>query len=155
MEDLVLAYSDGVFRFMRHLTRHQEAAEDLTQQTFLKAIGRITTFRGEAPLRVWLHRIALHEYTAWRRKQRWIPMTSESMKSDPGYKLVDEAEAFLDLLHSLPDAQREALLLHHVEDLSIEEIAIVTNSPAGTVKSRLHHGRKKLRQLAQFQLENH
>ena len=59
-----------VYRFLRHLTGREVVAEDLTQQTFLKAWEALPAFRGDASLATWLHRIAYHEYTHWLRGRR-------------------------------------------------------------------------------------
>lgn len=145
LEALVRAHYDDLFRFMRHLTRHQEAAEDLCQQALLQAVRKVNSYRSESSLKTWLHRIAFREYTGWRRKRRILrPLSRFEAYTDPGYKQVEEAEALLSALHRLPDMHREVLLLFHVQDLSLEEIAVVTNTPVGTVKSRLHHARKRL-----------
>jgi len=144
-EALVGRHYDALYRFLRHLTRHRETAEDLTQQTFLRAVRNIGSFRGEASLKSWLHRIAFREYTGWRRKRRlWAPLETLAGAPEPAYGQIDEAESLLGLLHALPAPLREALLLFHVQELSVEEIALVTGAPVGTVKSRLHHARKRL-----------
>ena len=63
---------DDIYRLLRHLTRHVETAEDLAQQTFLKAIQALPSYRGEASHKTWLSRIAFREYIAWRRKRRLL-----------------------------------------------------------------------------------
>ncbi|MBS1724788.1 MAG: RNA polymerase sigma factor [Armatimonadetes bacterium] len=147
LELLVERYHGPLFRFIRHLTRHRETAEDLTQQTLLTAHRKIGSFRGDSTLSTWLHRIAFREYTGWRRKRRiLVPLELLRGVHEPAYAQIDEAEALLQKLHTLPAPTREALLLHHVQGLSIEEIAVVTETPVGTVKSRLHHGRKRLQE---------
>ncbi|MBS1715288.1 MAG: sigma-70 family RNA polymerase sigma factor [Armatimonadetes bacterium] len=144
-EALVEGHYDALYRFLRHLSRHRETAEDLTQQALLKAVRNIGSFRGESSLKSWLHRIALREFTGWRRKRRlWLPLDALKGVPEPAYGQVDEAESLLALLHGLPTPLREALLLFHVQGLSVEEIALVTGAPVGTVKSRLHHARKRL-----------
>lgn len=144
-EALIDRYYDSIYRFLRQLTRHRETAEDLTQQCLLRAVSKIGTFRGESTLRTWLHRLAFHEYTSWRRKRRFFhPLSELNAVPEPAYGHIEEAEALLSLLHTLPAAHREALLLFHVQELTIEEIAVVTESSVGTVKSRLHHARKRL-----------
>src|SRR5215218_2555575 len=69
-ERLVTEQYPRIYRLLRHLTGAVEVAEDLTQQTFLKAWGALASFRGEASLSTWLHRIAYHEYTHWLRARR-------------------------------------------------------------------------------------
>ena len=74
-----------------------------------------------------------------------LPLELLAPKEDPGYGTVEAGEVLLAALHQLPSACREAFLLFEVQQMSIEEIAEVTDSPVGTVKSRLHHARERLR----------
>ncbi len=145
IEALVYEHYDSVFRFLWQLTRHRENAEDLTQQTFLKAQSRLHTFRGDASVRTWLHKVALREFTSWRRK-KWFAgsLLRADTPSPDQYGLADEALVLSELLSHLKPALREAFILHEVQGLSVEEVARVTRSPVGTVKSRLHHAREQL-----------
>ncbi len=148
MASLVEQHYDPVFRFLRNLTRSQEDAEDLTQQVFVKAQTRIKSYRGGSSLRTWLHQIAFHEFTRWRRRRRLTSLVGiERTGQEPGYSQVDEAAWLLDALDRLNPALKEAFLLHEVQELSVEEVATVTGSPIGTVKSRLHHARSMLQKL--------
>jgi RNA polymerase sigma-70 factor, ECF subfamily len=152
------AFVDGhyssVLRFMRHLTRSIEDAEDLTQQAFLKARENITGFRGSSSIRTWLHRVAFHEYTHWRRKQRpLLRLSHREIAPEPGFQACIEGAALLDALHQLPAPMREVFLLFEVQELTMEEIATVMGVPGGTAKSRLHHARLRLRTLLQDQEE--
>lgn len=136
---------DGIYRLLRHLTRQTDVAEDLAQQTFIVALQALPKFRGESSQKTWLHKIAFREYIGWRRKRRlFYPIEMLGAKEDPGFRQVEQGEALLQALHQLPSALREAFLLFEVQQLSIEEIAEVTSSPVGTVKSRIHHARQKL-----------
>ncbi|HVT13573.1 MAG TPA: RNA polymerase sigma factor [Fimbriimonadaceae bacterium] len=144
----------SVLRFMRHLTRSIEDAEDLTQQAFLKARENIAGYHGGSSLRTWLHRVAFHEYTHWRRKQRpLLRLTQHEIAPEPGFQACVEGAALLDALHRLPAPMREAFLLFEVQELTLEEVATVMRVPKGTVKSRLHHARLRLRTLFQEQEE--
>ena len=69
-EKLVTEHYPRIYRLLRHLTASIDNAEDLTQQTFVKAWQALATFRGEASLATWLHCIAYHEYTHWLRARR-------------------------------------------------------------------------------------
>src|SRR5687767_9392631 len=69
-ERLVTDEYPRIYRLLRHLTGAVEVAEDLTQQTFLKAWQALASYRSEASLATWLHRIAYHEYTHWLRARR-------------------------------------------------------------------------------------
>jgi RNA polymerase sigma-70 factor, ECF subfamily len=145
MHAWVHEHYDDLFRFLRQLTRHTEAAEDLVQQTFINAFQAVDRFREESSMRTWLHRIAFREYMAWRRKQRFmLPLDLLLSKRDKGFDAVEDQEVLLNALHQLPAAYREAFLLFEVQQLSIEEISKITGSSSGTIKSRLHHTRHRL-----------
>jgi RNA polymerase sigma-70 factor (ECF subfamily) len=136
---------DDVFRFMHHLTRQRESAEDLAQQTFVKAFEGLKSFEGRASMRTWLHKIAFREYVRWRRFHRLtLPLELLGGSRDRNVERVDQNQALLTALHEQAPALREAFLLYEVQGLTIEEIVLVTGSPTGTVKSRLHHARQGL-----------
>lgn len=146
IDAFVRSHYPSILRLMQHLTRCSEDAEDLTQQAFLKAKSKISTFRGASSLRTWLHRVAFREFTDWKRSHRkTLRLVDIHAASDPAFSNLLEGAALLDALAHLPDPHREAFLLFEVEELSIEEISEIVGSSVGTVKSRLHHARKKLR----------
>jgi len=137
-----------VYRMLRSLTGTAEAAEDLTQQTFVAAWQSLGSYRGEATLRTWLLRIAYHQYTHWlRQKRESVPLDEAGHLDDPtcadGLATVMLQRA----LESLPDEMRETFLLFYVQEMSIKEISRLMDVPAGTVKSRLFAARKALRPL--------
>ncbi|MBX3113316.1 MAG: RNA polymerase sigma factor [Fimbriimonadaceae bacterium] len=142
----VAEHQSDLYRFLRQLTRHTETAEDLTQQTFIKAIRSVNTFEGRCSMRTWLHRIAFNEYAAWRRRHKILaPLNPSWGKADSNIGDVDATEGLLQALHRLHPAQREAFLLFEIQEMSLEEISEVTGDPVGTIKSRLHHAREKLK----------
>ncbi|MBS1723248.1 MAG: RNA polymerase sigma factor [Armatimonadetes bacterium] len=144
----VLAHHDDIYRFMKHLTRHHETAEDLAQQTFVNAYQALKSFREESSMRTWLHRIAFREYIAWRRKRRLtFPLEVLQGRTDPRIAKVEGEVTLLGALHQLPAAHREVFLLHEVQELGVDEVAAVTGIKPGTVKSHLHYARKQLRRL--------
>jgi RNA polymerase sigma-70 factor (ECF subfamily) len=146
VERFVRDHYASVFRAMRHLTAHQEDAEDLTQQAFLTARARIETFRGRSSLKTWLHRIAFNEYAQWKRKKRpTAPLQLDQPTNEPGYGSFITGIDLLGALATLPDKLREAFILHEVEELRVEEVAQILRVPSGTVKARLFHARRKLR----------
>ncbi|RYG15876.1 RNA polymerase sigma factor [bacterium] len=145
-EKLVRDHYPSVFRAMRHLTGHREDAEDLTQQAFLVARGKIDTYRGAASLKTWLHRIAFNEYAMWKRKQRQTaPLTLDQPTDEAGYRSFVTGEALLAALATLPEKLRVAFILHEVEAMKVEEVAKVLGVPNGTVKARLFYARRRLR----------
>jgi len=152
MNAWVATYTDDLFRFLRQLTRQRETAEDLTQQTFVRALKGLPRFVGACSMRTWLHRIAYREYLSWRKKHRLLaPLTPWMRAPQKDIESVDEADRLMRALDQLPSALREAFLMFEVQDLGIEEIALITQAPVGTVKSRLHHARQKLRTVLEPQ----
>ncbi|MBS1704652.1 MAG: RNA polymerase sigma factor [Armatimonadetes bacterium] len=146
--DWVHQHYDDIYRFLKHLTRHTETAEDLAQQTFVQACQAIQNFRGDSSLKTWLHRIAFREYIAWRRKRKvTLPLDILRGRRDPAIEQVDDRVTLLGLLHQLPSGQRESFLMYEVQQLSIEEISTVTGVKPGTIKSHLHYARQKLQSL--------
>lgn len=148
LREWVHAHHDDIYRFMKHLTRHHETAEDLAQQTFVNAYQALTSFREEASMRTWLHRIAFREYVAWRRKKRLTyPLEVLRGYHDRRISEVDGEVTLLGALSQLPAAHQEVFLLYEVQQFSVDEVAEVTGIKSGTVKSHLHHARKQLRTL--------
>lgn len=147
MEELVHRYHADIYRFLRHLTRRVEDAEDLAQQTLLRAVNGASRYDGRAAMRSWLLGIAFREFGRWRRRRLWLPLLADRPNPTDPYRDVVEAEALLKAIGELSALTRGVFLLHHVEDLSIVEIATTLGVPEGTVKSRLHAARSHLRTL--------
>jgi RNA polymerase sigma-70 factor (ECF subfamily) len=135
-------------RFLRFADTKREA-EDLTQETFVRAFTRIDTFRGESALSTWLERIAINvameTLRSKVRRENWIeavpdPAARErNPESAPPLACAGEvAEA----LAALPKGARAVLVLHDVEGYRHEEIANLLDITVGTSKSQLHRARK-------------
>jgi RNA polymerase sigma-70 factor (ECF subfamily) len=133
---------------MRSLTERHEDAEDLAAETVYQAQRKIKAFRGESSLKTWVHRVAYFEFTHWKRRQRLAqrPTPPPCGLVDP-YGAVDDAEALRTGLLELPEALRQPFILHEINELQLAEIALILDLPIGTVKSRLFHERKRLREL--------
>ena len=132
---------------MRQLTRHAEDAEDLAQQTLIRVLRNAGRYDGRVPLRSWIYAIAFREYGKLRRRKLWLPLSSDVSAKHDLAESTTNAELLLDALWKLTPAHRAAFLLHYVEGLSIEEIAVAQQAPSGTVKSRLHFARSHLKGL--------
>ncbi len=137
----------SLYRMMRALVRSTQDAEDLTQRAVLAVLRKRHTYRGEASLRTWAGRVALTEVGRWSRRRRLTAWLSPDVP-DPRCSLAEfeAAEALRPALMSLPFPMREAFLLSALQELPLEEIATLQGVPVGTVKSRLHHARLRLRQ---------
>ena len=147
LDRLVAEHHAPVYRFLRGLARHPQEAEDLAQATFVRALERLDTYVGKAPLRSWLMGVAYHEFTRWRRRRLWLPLLADRPAPGDPYGDLAETEALLGALARLPDGLRAAFLLHHLEEMPVAEVALTLAIPEGTVKSRLHAARARLRLL--------
>jgi len=146
-EAMIREHYASVYRFMLTLARNADDAADLTQQTFLRACKGIDQFRERSSLRTWVHSIAYREFVRWRRKRVWLPIArAQDQTVDPFQSSLD-ARDLANALARLPAKQRETFVLAEVQELSVEEVAEIQNIPTGTVKSRLHHAKMRLRTL--------
>ena len=149
-------YQLPLYVYIFELVRDEQTSLDLVQETFINAARHLGSLRDDAKFGSWLFGIA-HQ----KCLQRWRQQAREEMPRDefanaplqfetaPVDLLIrDEQEAeFMRLLNQLPPPQRSALLLHFIEEFSLEEIAGITGVSLGTVKSRLHYAKKSLRKL--------
>ncbi len=159
-EELVLPQLDALYRIALHLASSREQAEDLVQETCLRAYAAFDRFDGQNG-RAWLFTILRHAHISrWRHEgpdTRFVPFDDElDEPSEYLYPIDSSAEETAlanvlaeDLdraLAALPDESRMILLLAYVEDLAYAEIAQVMNCPVGTVMSRLYRARHRLEQ---------
>ena len=144
---LVEKHHGSVFRFLRQLTRSADDAEDLAQQTMLRVMGAAHRFDERASFRAWVFAIAFNEFHRWRRRRLWLPISPDEPSTNNEIEQALNAWVLLDALSKISESQRALFLLHHVEMLSIEEIAHGLHIPEGTVKSRLFAARLRLQTL--------
>jgi RNA polymerase sigma-70 factor, ECF subfamily len=149
-------YQLPLYVYVFELVRHEQTSLDLVQETFIAAVKHIGSLRDDGKFGSWLFGIA-HQKCVQRWRRQWreeilldeIPEPADERENGPDDLLIrreQEAE-FMELLNQLPLPQRSVLLLHFVEDFSLEEIARITETPLGTVKSRLHYAKKSLRKM--------
>jgi RNA polymerase sigma-70 factor (ECF subfamily) len=145
-----------LYVYVFELVRDEQASLDLVQETFINAFRYLGTLRDDEKFGGWLFSIAHQKcLQQWRRQSRQAELQEELANAptadddNPLDLLIrEEQEAeFMKLLPRLPLAQRSALLLHFVEGFSLEEIARITDTEVGTVKSRLHYAKRALRKL--------
>jgi RNA polymerase sigma-70 factor (ECF subfamily) len=164
--EIVLRYKSKVYNFIFRMVHSVLDAEDLTQETFVRAYLSIHSFQSRASLNTWLFRIATNlciDYSRKNKKTQGLT-TSLSQESaveddevqrdipdqafDPQRLLLNkELGARLDqALRELPEKLRTVVLLYDIEGLPYEEIAAAVGCPLGTVKSRLFNARSALRE---------
>lgn len=147
-------------RYARTLAGHPAEADDLVQDCLERAMRKWRLWRGKARLRSWLFRMLYRQYLNGRRDNRHhdaavpLEVVAEPPDRDNAGPSQLEVRDTMRGLQTLPAAQREAIVLMAVEDLSYEEAAWVLRVPVGTLRSRLARGREQLRQLQEAKPES-
>ncbi len=149
--ELVRRYQSPVRAFLTRMTRGDlHLADDLAQETFLKAWQKLHTFRGDAKFSTWLFGIACNEFRGAARKRKELALEDiEELPSEPDQmSAIPDSNLRLDLtaaLKTLNSSERAAVLLCCQNGLSHEEAAQVLDCPLGTVKTNVLRGREKLK----------
>jgi RNA polymerase sigma-70 factor (ECF subfamily) len=152
-ESEVMPHARALFGGALRLTRNPQDAEDLVQETLLRAYRGFAGYRPNSNVRAWLYTILHRVRTDLLRKKGRSPQTTEM--TDDGPPVAPEHEAVLTAgnedvqraLAEVPEVFRSALVLRDVEEFSYDEIAGILGVPVGTVMSRIHRGRAALRRL--------
>jgi len=151
-DELVRRYQSRMFQLVRILTSGDAEAEDLVQDTFVRAYRAVGQFRGDSTFRTWLHRIAVNVVRshAARRNTRAdhddeaigrVPAHGDLESAVVRRRMIDQA------LARLPPDLRLLITLRDVQGLEYREIATITGLPIGTVESRIFRGRRRLRPM--------
>ena len=142
---------DRVFRLAYRMTGDATQAEDLTQDTFIRAFDRLADFRGDAPFAGWLHRVATSVILTGLRKRKRM-QDVESLRDDLEWTAGAGPENDPDLKRSIDRAvdgleenHRLVFVMHDMEGFTHQEIASAVDAPVGTIKARLSRARQKLR----------
>jgi RNA polymerase sigma-70 factor, ECF subfamily len=159
--EIVKIYLKPVYNFVYRLVDDRDAAEDLTQETFVKAWKNLKSFNQSKSFKTWLFTIAKNTTFDWLKKKKEIPFSSFADKEGESWLeniasdeiLPDEilerqniAEEFEDILEKIPIHSRAVLLLHYKEDFSLHEIAEILDEPYNTIKSRHQRGLVRLKE---------
>lgn len=157
---LMTMYQQEIYDLCVRISGSRSEAEDLTQETFVRAYEHLEDYRGEASPRSWLYRIAMNcSITFTRRLKRWrmrrgngdelFPELPELTTPSPERAVTnrDEAERAHKLLAELPTRQRAAVVLRTIKELSYEDVAQIMGISVGGAKANVHQGLKRLRIL--------
>lgn len=143
--ELLALHLDPLYRFVQHSLDRVDGTDDVVQATLVRAYAAAGRFDGRASLRTWLFAIAWREVGRWRRRRVWLPILGDRAVLSPELASV-ESEAWIEAaLAVLTTPLRAAFALVHVEEVSVAEAAEILGIPEGTVKSRVHAAKARLR----------
>jgi RNA polymerase sigma-70 factor (ECF subfamily) len=156
----LMDFLDGLYGYAMALTRNTSDAEDLVQETCLRAIPKLGSLRPDSNLKSWLFTILRNVWLNQLRQKRIAPIADldadegiadlivePSKNPHASYVSKTEREWVREAIQRLPAASREIILLREYEELSYQEIAHILDCPPGTVMSRLARARSRLRTL--------
>jgi RNA polymerase sigma-70 factor (ECF subfamily) len=155
--ELIGQYHAPIYRLLVHLCRDAHLAEDLAQESFLAAWAKIGSFNAASSLNTWLHTIAYRKFVDnHRRQERAVaahsdtPLEQVQSNTPNPYDSAmfnDQSRRLYQALDGLAPAERDAVILHYLQDLSYEEMAAVLGQPSGTIKWRTHQALENLRSI--------
>ena len=157
-EELAMPLFDSLYNFARWIAHDSDDAEDLVQETYLKALRSFASFQPGTNFRAWIFQILRNTFLSSRSKLE-RRMTDAIDSADDGHELAlhtetpemilinrSDSQQVQHAIEDLPVHYRETLLLCEVEEMSYQEIAEILSIPIGTVMSRLARARKAVRQ---------
>lgn len=152
---IVARYLERVYRVAYGVVRNADDAQDIAQDTFVRAFRGIDRFDTSRPVFPWLYQIArnlaLNRIERVRKRETQFPDYDALVASGPGPEAVavaaDESTRIRAAVMCLPEQHRRVIELNHFQECSYREIAEILDIPIGTVMSRLYHARQKLRAL--------
>ena len=155
LERLVTWHHGAVYRFLLAFLRDEDRAADATQETFLKALNRLESFRGESSFRTWLFVIARNEAlgsirSSGRRREDALddkaPLVDRGVAPDEEALLREEVRRVRVALERLPEKQRLTVSLRLFDELSFREIGEIVDSSEGAARVNYHYGLGRLRE---------
>lgn len=158
-ELLIRKYQSKLFSTVLHMVKNRELAEDIVQESFLRAFRKLDTLNNRSQFYPWIKRIALNmALNHFEKEKRVLDVETEddessffeniaSGESPEELTLKEEMKRYVRMfVDSLPDRLRVVIILREVEDMSYEEIAEMLNIPLGTVRSRLFNARNIIKE---------
>lgn len=152
-ENIVKAYSETLYWQIRRLVLSHEDANDILQNTFIKAWQNIEYFRGEAKMSTWLFRIAFNECLSFKNNKRIGEQISiddidtdllNKLECDPYFNGDETQKIFLKAVHQLPKKQQMVFNLKYFKEMRYEEMSEIFGTSIGALKASYHHAVKKI-----------
>lgn len=159
-EELVLKYEKTVYNLALRMVGDRDDAFDMTQEAFIKAYGSLSSFRGDSKFSVWIYRIATNvclDFLRSKSRKQQVSLTVSDddedaqldipdPKADPEQQLMQKIsmQSVEEGLKTLPDKQRQILVMRELGGMSYAEIGAALSLEEGTVKSRIFRARKRL-----------
>lgn len=165
-EDLLKRYQKGIYNLIYQMVRNKEEAEDLVQEAFIKAFNSLHTYNDDYAFSTWLYKIAFNNCIDAIRKKKLKTLSlnkplklregevqqeirDESHTPEGDFLFAEKRRLIQEIIQSLPERYREAIILRHREERSYEEIGQILNIPLGTVKARIFRAREMLKKKLQ------
>ncbi len=152
MEKLVSRWQKRLWQHAFRLTADNQAAWDITQQSWLGIVRGLRKLRDPANFKAWAYKITTNKSIDWIKRRKRTKQISIQEIQDPPHEEKQNTD-IRELLQKLGMKKRAVLSLYYFEQLSISEISIALKIPNGTVKSRLHKAREELKKLWQEHFE--
>lgn len=152
-EAIVKEYSEQIYWQIRRLVFSHDDANDILQNTFIKAWNNLEYFRGDAKLSTWLYRIALNECLTFMSRQQASNQLSiddaesemlNHLESDPYFDGDETQKILLQAIQSLPEKQRIVFNLKYFKEMKYEEMSEILGTTVGSLKASYHHAVKKI-----------
>lgn len=159
-EELVLKYEKTVYNLALRMVGDRDDASDMTQEAFIKAYGSLSSFRGDSKFSVWIYRITTNvclDFLRSKSRKQQVSLTVSDddedaqldipdPKADPEQQLMQKIsmQSVEEGLKTLPDKQRQILVMRELGGMSYAEIGAALSLEEGTVKSRIFRARKRL-----------
>ena len=160
-ESIVKEYSEQLYWQIRRMVLSHDDANDILQNTFIKAWTNIEYFRGDAKMSTWLYRIALNECLTFLNKQHANNLQSideadvellNKLEGDTYFDGDETQKTFLRAVHSLPEKQQMVFNLKYFKEMKYEDISEILGTSIGALKASYHHAVKKIEQFLEKQI---
>ena len=163
---LMTKYYPRVYASLFAFTKSREDSEDLTQLTFIKVWQKINSFRGDSAFFTWIYRIAINlaknHFASSASKKDKVNISSDDLEIDiPSYENPEislmhkqSLQNIQSYVKTLPESLKTAFTLREVDGKSYEEIALITDTPIGTVRSRIFRARENILNFISEELDD-